>query len=59
MTTSSGNISSQPRSWYIDALGSLLKGVGLGDNILLTNIGMASGTEAIVDARLVSRFNIK
>lgn len=35
-----------------DALGSLLKGVGLGNSTLLTNMGMISGTDAIVDARL-------
>jgi hypothetical protein len=36
-----------------DALGSLLKGAGILTSNLLASMGMASGTEAIVDARMV------
>jgi hypothetical protein len=37
----------------VDALGSLLKGAGVNSN-LLASMGIGSGTEAIVDARMVS-----
>jgi len=43
----------QPDSLNVaDALGSLLKGAGLASSNLLASMGMASGTEAIVDARM-------
>jgi hypothetical protein len=40
----------------VDALGSLLKGVGLASSSLLANLGVISGTESILDARMVNRF---